>query len=193
MILRHTLTVTPLGDLTLVAADESLVGVYFQDHHPMPSPQSLGIWVSPADTTLSDAADQIHEYFAGERTEFTIPYLFPDSGFYTEVWNHLTTIPYGEVSSYSEIARALGRPRAYRAVGTAIGHNPLSIVVPCHRVIAADGTLSGYAGGVERKRWLLRMEYKSAAARKISEGDAEVDLLTDWVAKQSDRKSRYRF
>lgn len=170
MILRHTLTVTPLGDLTLVARDGDLVGVYFPDHNPAPGPESLGIWVSPADSTLSDAADQIHQYLAGERTEFTIPYRLPDSGFYSEVWNYLPTIPYGEVSTYSKIAKAIGRPRAYRTVGTAVGHNPLSLVIPCHRVIAADGSISGYAGGVDRKRTLLQMEYRVARDRGMTKG-----------------------
>ena len=176
MILRHTLTVTPLGDLTLVARDSDLVGVYFQDHRPAPEPEALGIWVSPADSTLSDAADQIHEYLAGERTEFTIPYAIPDAGFYADIWKYLPTIPYGEVTTNSKIAKALGRPRAYRAVGTGVGHNPLSLVVPCHRVIAADGSLSGYAGGVDRKRKILQMEYRVARDRGL--GSHQPNLFT---------------
>lgn len=176
VVLRHTLTVTPVGELSLVAQGEFLVGVYFPDHHPAPGVQDLGLWVSPADSVLSAAADQIHEYLAGERLEFSVPLRLPDSGFYTEVWRCLQRIPYGAVSTYKEIAQAVGRPRSYRAVGTAVGHNPLSIVVPCHRVIASDGTLSGYAGGVERKRMLLQLEYRVARARGL---DAqEPDLFT---------------
>ncbi|MDO5048288.1 MAG: methylated-DNA--[protein]-cysteine S-methyltransferase [Actinomycetaceae bacterium] len=176
MILRHTLTVTPLGDLTLVALGEDLVGVYFPQHHPAPKPEALGIWVSPADSTLSDAADQIHQYLAGERTRFSIPFALPDAGFRSEVWGYLQTIPFGEVTTYSKIAEGVGRPRAYRAVGSAVGSNPLSIVVPCHRVIAADGSLSGYAGGVERKRRLLQMEYR--AAKRLGLKSAEPDLFS---------------
>lgn len=176
LILRHTLTVTSLGELSLVAQGEFLVGVYFPDHHPAPSEQDLGAWVSPADSVLSAAADQIHDYLAGQRLDFTVPFKLPDLGFYTQVWRCLQKIPYGAVSTYKEVAQAVGRPRSYRAVGTAVGHNPLSLVVPCHRVIASDGTLSGYAGGVDRKRSLLQLEHRVAHARGLD--THEPDLLT---------------
>lgn len=158
-MLRHVFIDSPLGELTLVA-DRALCGVYFPDHHP--SPNALGVLADESDTVLRQAADQIREYLAGERTQFTLEIALPESGFYADVWRALLRIGYGEVTTYKSIAEAVARPRAYRAAGTAVGHNPLSIVVPCHRVVAANGKLSGYAGGVERKRWLLDLEERVA-------------------------------
>ncbi|MDO5035198.1 MAG: methylated-DNA--[protein]-cysteine S-methyltransferase [Actinomycetaceae bacterium] len=176
MLVRHTLTVTPVGELMLVASDDVLTGVYFEGHHPAPKPSDLGVWVSPADSTLSVAADQIHEFLAGERTGFSLLIDFPKAGFRSRVWEQLMRIPYAEVSTYKALAASLGNPHAYRAVGTAVANNPLSIVVPCHRVIAADGSLSGYAGGVERKRHLLQMEY--SVAKRLGLKDDEPDLFS---------------
>lgn len=163
MVLRHTLTVTPVGELTLVARGDALVGVYFDQQSE--SGAETGIWVSPADSVLSEAADQIHAYFAGALTEFTINYVLPSGSFSAHVWRALETIPYGHTTTYGDVARTLGKPRAARAVGSAVGRNPLSIIVPCHRVIGADGTITGYGGGLDRKRYLLQLEYRQLNIR----------------------------
>ncbi|MDO5729714.1 MAG: methylated-DNA--[protein]-cysteine S-methyltransferase [Actinomycetaceae bacterium] len=170
MVLRHTLTVTPVGELTLVAEDEALVGVYFE--HDSDSTIDTGIWVSPADSVLSEAADQLHAYFSGALTEFSINYSLPNSTFSSRVWRELETIPYGHTTTYGDIARALRKPGAARAVGSAVGRNPLSIIVPCHRVIGADGTITGYAGGLDRKRYLLQLEYRQLSIRNGQTNDS---------------------
>lgn len=158
MIVRHTFTVTPVGDLCLVASDDRISGIYFPQHTPAPPPARLGVCVSPADSTLSAAADQLYQYFSGQLREFTLPLHLPQTGFQREVWDYLTVVGYGQTVSYGEIAAGLGRPRAARAVGTALSHNPISIVVPCHRVVSATGNLTGYAGGEKAKRYLLTLE-----------------------------------
>lgn len=167
MVLRHTLTVTPIGDLILVARGDMIVGIYFSQTEAENSADT-GIWVSPADSVLSRTADELHDYFAGTRTAFTVPYTLPTGTFSAQVWRELEDIPYGATTSYGEIARALGNPRAARAVGMAVGRNPLSIIVPCHRVIGSDGSITGYSGGLERKRYLLQHEYKRSYARALS-------------------------
>ncbi|MDO5721101.1 MAG: methylated-DNA--[protein]-cysteine S-methyltransferase [Actinomycetaceae bacterium] len=170
MVVRHTLTVTEIGELCLAANGDHLTGVYFPSHNPSPAAEQLGIWVSPADSILSAAADQLHEYLAGERTKFELPLELPAAGFHRQVWDYLSNIAYGHTASYGEVASALARPRAARAVGTAVAHNPLSIVIPCHRVVAANGNLTGYAGGASVKRYLLDLESKYC-------GDGGADLL----------------
>ncbi|HEY5933464.1 MAG TPA: methylated-DNA--[protein]-cysteine S-methyltransferase [Kofleriaceae bacterium] len=112
---------------------------------------------------LALAAAQLVEYFAGERREFALPIAPRGTGFQERVWNALVAIGYGETRTYGELARAIGRPAASRAVGTANAKNPLSIIVPCHRVIAASGELTGYAGGLPAKRWLLDHEARFEA------------------------------
>lgn len=110
------------------------------------------------DNAFPDAVEQLAEYFAGERTEFDLPLEMEGTAFQRTVWSALREIPYGETCSYGEIARNIGSPAAFRAVGLANGHNPISIIVPCHRVIGANGSLTGYGGGLERKRLLLDLE-----------------------------------
>ncbi len=107
---------------------------------------------------LARAAAQLAEYFAGKRRDFDVPLAASGTGFQQRVWRELAKIPYGETRSYGELARALGSPTASRAVGAANGKNPISILVPCHRVIAGSGALTGYAGGVAAKKWLLEHE-----------------------------------
>jgi methylated-DNA-[protein]-cysteine S-methyltransferase len=109
------------------------------------------------------AVEQLREYFAGERLEFDLPLAPRGTPFQLEVWQALRTIPYGATTSYGAIARAIGRPSGFRAVGMANGRNPISIVVPCHRVIGASGALTGYGGGLDRKEWLLALEARRAA------------------------------
>jgi len=113
-----------------------------------------------ANRWMNQAANELLAYFAGNLRVFTVPLDMQGTDFQLRVWNELLKIPYGETRSYAQIAEAVGRPKAVRAVGAANGSNPLAIIVPCHRVIGADGSLTGYAGGVARKRWLLEHEGK---------------------------------
>lgn len=160
--LRQRLITTPIGQLRLVASSRALVGVYFSDHRAA-SPASY----PEADThTLLDlAAAELHEYFSGTRRSFTTPLEPSGTEFQRAVWAALTDIEFAGTRSYGQLAAAIGRPRAVRAVGAANGRNPLSLFVPCHRVIGSDGTLTGYAGGLERKRWLLAHELAHRDAR----------------------------
>lgn len=151
---------SPIGELTVVAEDGALVGLYMTGHRPTPDPESFGERV---DDALPAATAQLAEYFAGERTAFDLPLAPRGTAFQQAVWAALRDIPYGETRSYGELAAALGRPGASRAVGLANGHNPISIVVPCHRVVGAGGKLTGYAGGMERKSWLLALELSGGA------------------------------
>ncbi|WP_110590155.1 methylated-DNA--[protein]-cysteine S-methyltransferase [Microbacterium suaedae] len=155
---RHLVTgPTPVGALTLFADDDALAGVYMTDHRHQPDVATFGP-ASDDDPFLLDVALQLAEYFDGDRTTFDIAIAAPGTPFQQSVWDALREIPYGETWSYRRLAEHLGRPGASRAVGLANGRNPVSIVVPCHRVIGADGSLTGYGGGVERKRWLLAHE-----------------------------------
>ena len=121
---------------------------------------------------MEEARDQLRAWFAGRRTTFDLPLRPRGTPFQLSVWRALGEIPYGETSSYRELAVAVGQPSAARAVGAANARNPLSIVVPCHRVIGARGELTGYAGGVERKRWLLEHERAVASSRRLSSRSA---------------------
>jgi len=143
---------SPVGELTLVASDEALLSVYWAEEHP----ESQTAHRHPV---LEAAAQELAEYFAGERRHFDVP-LVPDRGteFQRRVWKALQEIPYGETWSYGELAKRLGNEKACRAVGAANGQNPLPIFVPCHRVIGADGSLTGFGGGMERKKILLALE-----------------------------------
>ena len=133
-----------------------LTGLYLADHDRCPPPDAGG---STDDAAFEAARRQLDEYFAGDRTEFDVPLGLEGSPFQVEVWTALCRpSPIGETASYADIARAIGRPAAVRAVGAANGRNPISIIVPCHRVIGADGSLTGYGWGVDRKAWLLAHE-----------------------------------
>ena len=146
---------TPIGRLRLVADDEGLREVWFESgrHRREPDPS----WAhSPA--SLAFARVQLEEYFAGTRQLFDLPLHPLGTPFQLAVWRELARIPYGATRSYGELARRIGQPRAVRAVGAANGRNPLPIVLPCHRVIGADGSLTGFGGGLPTKRFLLAME-----------------------------------
>ncbi|WP_238176666.1 methylated-DNA--[protein]-cysteine S-methyltransferase [Kribbella albertanoniae] len=144
---------TRLGELTLVASDNALAGVYFPHHWVKPMP--LGERVT-SDPVLSEAARQLDEYLSGERTTFDLQTTLTGDEFQQRVWNRLNDIPYGATSTYGEIAAEVG-DHAQR-VGKVVGQNPLSIVIPCHRVVGKNGSLTGYAGGLERKQLLLDLE-----------------------------------
>jgi methylated-DNA-[protein]-cysteine S-methyltransferase len=151
---RYSIHDGPEGPLLLaVDADDNLVRLHFahqQDHVEAD-------WVRD-DDALELARTQLDEYFAGARTEFDLPIRLHGTAFQVEVWEQLRTIPYGETISYGELAKRVDRPEAARAVGAANGQNPVAIVVPCHRVIGADGSLTGFGGGLPWKRWLLQRE-----------------------------------
>jgi methylated-DNA-[protein]-cysteine S-methyltransferase len=155
---------TPLGDLLLTAAgDGRLTGLYLPDHRNGPSADP-----SPGDDRFAAAREQLDAYFTGELQEFDLPLAPEGTEFQLRVWDELTRIPFGETISYGELARRLGDPRLVRAVGTANGRNPLSIVIPCHRVIGADGSLVGYGGGLDRKRWLLDHEAVASGRQLVT-------------------------
>jgi methylated-DNA-[protein]-cysteine S-methyltransferase len=156
LAISYTTIPSPIGDLRLVGSDTGLRGVFMTPHRHDPG---LGEgWVEDA-APLADAAAQLGEYFAGERTAFELPLEPEGTPFQLAVWERLRAIGYGETTSYGAIARELGLgAHGSRAVGLANGRNPISIVVPCHRVIGSDGSLVGYGGGLERKRALLAHE-----------------------------------
>ncbi|MEV6837138.1 methylated-DNA--[protein]-cysteine S-methyltransferase [Streptomyces sp. NPDC051133] len=152
---QHTVIDSPYGPLTLVADDGVLCGLYMTDQRHRPAQEAFG---GLDDSLFAEAAEQLTAYFAGELTEFTLPLALHGTAFQRSVWDQLTRIPYGETRSYGELADALGNPKASRAVGLANGRNPIGIIVPCHRVIGAGGDLTGYGGGLDRKRRLLDFE-----------------------------------
>ena len=148
---------SPLGPLILAASPKGLAGIWFDDQRHLPEVRG---WARRDDQPLLRlTATQLAEYFAGKRQQFELP-LDLDAGtaFQQAVWRALLTIASGHVSSYGAIGRQIGKPAAVRAVGAAVGRNPLGVVVPCHRVLGSDGSLTGYAGGLERKVALLRLE-----------------------------------
>ncbi len=146
---------SPLGRLTLQASDNGLTGAWFDTQTTAPDDFGLKKSDHPI---LQQAIAEYEEYFAGDRRQFTVPTDAQGTDFQKQVWNMLTHIPYGEVWSYQDMAIAIHNPKAVRAVGLANGKNPISIIVPCHRVIGKNGQLTGYAGGLERKRKLLQLE-----------------------------------
>jgi methylated-DNA-[protein]-cysteine S-methyltransferase len=152
---RYTSLESPIGELLLVGDGEAITGIHIQGGRGR-SPIAHG-WLRD-DDAFADAHRQLDEYFAAERTEFDLPLAPRGSEFQRRVWKALRRIPYGETASYGEIARRIDGPDTVRAVGAANGANPIAIVVPCHRVIGADGSLTGYAGGLERKAFLLELE-----------------------------------
>jgi methylated-DNA-[protein]-cysteine S-methyltransferase len=151
---------SPIGRLRLVAEGGALVGVLMEEHAHAP------VWAAVArdgEPVLDEAVRQLTAWFAGDRTSFELPLRPKGTPFQLAVWKALREIPYGETRSYREVAGGLELPKAVRAVGAANGRNPISIVVPCHRVIGASGALTGYGGGLERKRWLLAHEREVVA------------------------------
>ena len=157
---QHTVIDSPYGPLTLVASDDVLCGLYMTEQRHRPPEESFG---DRDETPFAEATDQLRAYFAGELKEFTLPLSMAGTPFQQRVWEQLRNIPYGETRSYGELAQALGNPGASRAVGLANGKNPIGIIVPCHRVVGAGGSLTGYGGGLDRKRRLLDFESGAAA------------------------------
>ena len=148
---------SPVGELKLVASERGLVAVLWENDDPK-RVRFLPQVEQPDNPILLEAERQLWEYFSGKRREFALPLEFVGTEFQKQVWAALVTIPYGETRSYGDIARQIGNPTAVRAVGAANGRNPLSIIAPCHRVIGTNGKLTGFAGGLQTKAFLLRIE-----------------------------------
>lgn len=156
--LHATLWDSPVGRLRLVAHDGALCGVYFDDQRDIP------VWAHHATSNdrhpvLQDTVVQLQAYFQGQLRQFDLPLaILEGTVFQRDVWQQLQRIPYGQMVSYGQLAALVGRPAAVRAVGGAVGRNPLGIVLPCHRVVGANGQMTGYTGGLDRKKALLRLE-----------------------------------
>jgi methylated-DNA-[protein]-cysteine S-methyltransferase len=146
---------TPIGKLTLVSSDGRLSGIYYPHHWTRPDRSRFG---PRSDHGFEAVTEQLGEYFVGARRTFDLETAADGDEFQRRVWTLIAAIPYGETRTYGELAAELGDPRAAREVGAAVGSNPLSVVVPCHRVVGKDGALTGYAGGLKRKRFLLDLE-----------------------------------
>ena len=165
MTARHTRIDTQLGELTLVAEDQALSGVYFPHHWYLPPTETIGDFVAAdQDPVFTWARSELTAFLAGERRSFTVPTRTAGDDFQEQVWALLNAIPYGATTTYGALATELGNPALAQRVGQAVGHNPLSIVIPCHRVVGADGRLTGYAGGLARKAFLLDLEVPAEVA-----------------------------
>lgn len=159
MAQRHSLIETQLGVLTLVAVGDALSGLYYPGHWHLPADPDFGPLVDAEDDPVFRlAAHELGEYFAGQRHDFDVPLSATGDPFSQRVWALLRQIPYGSTTTYGALAATLGVPGQARRVGQAVGRNPVSILIPCHRVVGASGSLTGYAGGIERKRALLALE-----------------------------------
>jgi methylated-DNA-[protein]-cysteine S-methyltransferase len=165
MTTRHTVIESPLGELTLVANNDALTGVYFRHHWHPPSADAIGQYVEATVDELFDRTKkQLDEYLAGERTQFDLPVALAGEPSERRVWDLLGDIGYGQTTTYGELAAKLADGTTAYEIGQAVGRNPLSIIVPCHRVVGKDGALTGYAGGLKRKRFLLDLEAPVPAA-----------------------------
>jgi methylated-DNA-[protein]-cysteine S-methyltransferase len=148
VVTSYSIVNTPMGDLLLVANETALIGLYFDGFDHVPSARKN--WtLDPKHPILREAKTQLHEFFEGKRTSFSIPLHFSGTDFQERVWKEIARIPYGKTISYSELARRAGKPAAIRAAGTNTGRNPLGILIPCHRVMGKNGAITGYAGGLE--------------------------------------------
>lgn len=155
---RHTLIDSPIGQLTLVAEGGVLTGIFFEGHWHLPPLESFGGKAPEDDPVFGAVQGQLAEYFRGERTVFDFQYKATGNSFQKKIWARLEQIPYGATTTYGDLAAELGEPGLAQAVGSAVGRNPLSIVIPCHRVVGKGGKLTGYAGGVPNKLFLLELE-----------------------------------
>lgn len=162
--LSHVTTGSPMGSLTLVAANGSLTGLYLDVHRYGPDEGTLGAPADSSEAPFASAISQLAAYFGGRLTRFDLPLEPQGTPFQRQVWGALRDVPYGETITYGQLAARLGRPGASRAVGMANGRNPIFILVPCHRLIGADGRLRGHGTGIAHKQFLLGLERRQAAA-----------------------------
>ena len=159
---RHAVIDSPLGELTLAAEDDALTGLYFRHHWYRPTDEALGRRVdAESDGLLAEAQKQLTDYLAGRRHGFNLPTRLNGDEAQRRVWHLLSTIPYGSTITYGELAAAMSDGTTAREVGQSVGRNPLSVIVPCHRVVGRNGQLTGYAGGLRRKQFLLELEEPS--------------------------------
>ncbi|QEO14945.1 methylated-DNA--[protein]-cysteine S-methyltransferase [Agromyces intestinalis] len=166
MTLRHTTLASRLGDLLVTLDGEALTGLYFPAHWHPPAAAVLGVDVDPrGEPVVRELGRQLGEYLEGARTAFDLPLAPVGDEFQHAVWTMLREIPYGTTTTYGALAERLGDRNLARRVGGAVGRNPISIIVPCHRVVGADGSLTGYAGGLDRKRTLLELEGAAVVAQ----------------------------
>ncbi|MEU8304749.1 methylated-DNA--[protein]-cysteine S-methyltransferase [Actinomadura sp. NPDC048955] len=156
----HVVIESVVGPLTLVATDGGLSGLYMEMQRHRPSQETFGAPGDPEDEPFATVAEQLNAYFAGDLTEFDLPLRLHGTPFQERVWAALQEIPYGQTITYGELAVEIGSPTASRAVGLANGRNPVGVIVPCHRVVGSTGSLTGYGGGLDRKRYLLDFERK---------------------------------
>ncbi|HEY1601647.1 MAG TPA: methylated-DNA--[protein]-cysteine S-methyltransferase [Pirellulales bacterium] len=154
---------SPLGRIYLQGDGQFLTGLYMPRHKHWQGPDSS---LRQSNAAFTEVSEQLEEYFAGERNQFNVPVRLDGTPFQQRVWQELVRIPYGKTITYAQLAARVGKPTASRAVGNANGRNPVSIIVPCHRVIGADGKLTGYGGGVDKKEWLLAWERDKSAISK---------------------------
>ncbi len=162
---RHVIVESPIGPLMLVRDDTGITGLYYRGHWTRPDRNSFGPRVdSNIDHGFDEAITQLAEYFSGQRQEFDLPLNPQGSDMARRVWQLLSEIPYGQTTTYGDLASRLGGGISPRDVGGFVGHNPLSILIACHRVVGAGGKLAGYAGGLDRKRYLLELERAIPAA-----------------------------
>ena len=156
---RHVVIDSPIGPLTLVRDADGLTGLYYPGHWTRPDQTTFGPRVEPSDDHgFDETIAQLSEYFAGERQEFDLPLNPLGSERARRLWQLLAEIPYGRTTTYGALARRIGGGISARAIGGFVGHNPLSILIPCHRVVGSTGKLTGYAGGLDRKQYLLELE-----------------------------------
>lgn len=155
---RQALFDTPIGTLTIIASDDGLTHVLFDGQTPDEVGLGNDLPIVDDDPVLCATEAQLHEYFAGDREDFDVPLDLRGTEFQVEAWQALASVPYGETTSYGEQAERIGRPGAFRAVGAANGKNPVPIILPCHRIVGANGALTGFAGGLDLKQKLLSLE-----------------------------------
>jgi methylated-DNA-[protein]-cysteine S-methyltransferase len=151
----HCVIASPLGDLTLVARDGTLTGLYFPGHWYMPDRSTFG---DEGQEGFTEVRAQLAEYFSGERAHFDVPAIADGNEFQRRVWDLVRQVPYGETSTYGHLARQLADGTTPQEIGAVIGRNPLCILIACHRIVSSTGTLTGYAGGLRRKQFLLDLE-----------------------------------
>lgn len=159
----HTRVATPIGAFVVAARGDAIKGGWFEGQKYFPQISAEHGWRATETPVLRAARQQLEAYFQGRLTTFDLPLAPEGTEFQQQVWRVLSAVPCGTTTTYAELARALGRPRAFHPVGAAVGRNPISVIIPCHRALGSDGSLTGYAGGLTRKRWLL--DHESRAGR----------------------------
>jgi methylated-DNA-[protein]-cysteine S-methyltransferase len=176
---------SPLGQIVVRGDGELLTGLFIAQHKRWHGPD---ISWQQADEPFLEIRGQLAEYFAGQRREFTVPLRLVGTPFQRRVWQELVRIPFGTTISYAQLAGRIGQPTATRAVGHANGRNPIAILVPCHRVIGANGKLTGYASGIDQKQWLLNLERRAVVSAQRGHSSDAFDLLSGDNASESQQR-----